>query len=298
METGKVVSFVNMKGGVSKTTMLKELAVYASDCDDKRVLVIDVDPQMNLTQSLFLRHGYAATAEIADTIEKAAQAENTENIPNIPKLEISNASISNIFQPSKAGNVEYTDAILDLNANLSIIPGELGINFLHRNLDGTTIETGIDKFIRKNDLKDKFDYIFIDCPPTYSSYIAGALIASDAYIIPVRTEFYSILGVDMLLKVVTQVQEEDDLRFQQPLHNMGMVFTAEKNNPTKGQTNLKASILDSEQLKDVPKFKSPFAYNPEFPKNLSYTIADSNAETSKTQLRNLYAEFVENLSVL
>ncbi|MFP7243102.1 ParA family protein [Pediococcus pentosaceus] len=288
---GKVVSFINMKGGVSKTTLLKELAVYASSIDNKNVLVIDVDPQMNLTQSLFLKYGYAATEEVAKEIERAEVDGRVKN----SKLTVSKASIANIFQRPKTGDIDYEEAILDLNKKLSIIPGELGINFLQRNLDSKTIETGIEKFIRMKELKEKFDYIFIDCPPTYSSYIAGALIASDAYIIPIRTEIYSVLGVDMLLNVVKAVQEEDDLRFKEPLQNLGIVFTAEKANETPGKVKLKENILKSEKLGSVPKFNNPFKYNPEFPKNLAYTITDSNSRNSKQDLRYLYEEFVEKL---
>src|SRR5699024_9077897 len=109
----------------------------------------------------------------------------------VSKLIVSRASIANIFQQPKTGDIDYKDVILDLNNKLSIIPGELGINFLQRNLDSKSIEVGIEKFVRNYELKQHFDYIFIDCPPTYSSYITGALIASDAYIIPIRTEFYS-----------------------------------------------------------------------------------------------------------
>lgn len=291
VDMGKVISFVNMKGGVSKTTLLKELAVYASTIDKKKVLVIDVDPQMNLTQSLFLKYGYAATEEVAEEIERANRSDKKPN----SKLIVSRASIANIYQQTKTGDILYGDAILDLDEYLSIIPGELGINFVQRNTDSKTIEIGIEKFIRNKNLKEKFDYIFIDCPPTYSSYVTGALIASDAYIIPIRTEFYSILGVNMLLNVVQAVQEEDDLRFKYPLKNLGIVFTAEKSHETTGKINLKDDILNSGKLVDVPKFNNAFKYNSEFSKNLAYTITDSNANNSKHDLEELYKEFIEKV---
>lgn len=298
--TAKVVSFINMKGGVSKTTLAKEFALHFSEREDnkKRVLLIDVDPQMNLTQSIFSIFGYAPSREIADNIEKENEnnGKTSEKNPKSRSLKVSEASIASIFSGNISGDVEYEKAILGINDYLSIIPGELGIDFLNRNLDSSAIEKGIYNFIDQHTLKESFDYIFIDCPPTYSSYTVGALVASDHYIIPVRPEAYSILGINMLLQVVSSVQKNNRVYFQDSgLTNLGIVFTSIHSSPRKGIENLISDIKLSKSFKTVPKFDNNFLYNPELSKNLSYNIMMSNSLKSKNNLRVLVNEFESKL---
>lgn len=301
--TAKVISFINMKGGVSKTTLAKEFALHFSERenDRKRVLLIDVDPQMNLTQSIFSIYGYAPSQDIADKIEQEQQGQEDNSQGKSgnrrKSLKITNASISAIFSGNIAGEVEYEKAAIDITEFLSIIPGELGIDFLKRNLDSSSIEKGIYDFIDQHGLKEKFDYIFIDCPPTYSSYTVGALLASDHFIIPVRPEAYSILGIDMLLKVVDSVQKSNRLYFKDSgLSNLGIVFTSIREKPTIGITKLIDDIISSEAFSDVPKFNQKFLYNSEFPKNLAYNSMMSHSEKTKKNLKNLVEEFEQKLA--
>ncbi len=68
-------------------------------------------------------------------------------------------------------------------------------------------EQKLNNFVESNDLKNKYDYIFIDCPPTYSFYTIAAFFASDVYIVPVVPDAYSLLGVNLLEDVVKHAKK-------------------------------------------------------------------------------------------
>lgn len=296
-DEGKVISFINMKGGVGKTTLTKEIGYHLATVKKLKVLLVDVDPQINLTQSVFRKFGFAPSESIAHSMRKSEETGSYRNI------EVTKASIQNILN----GNIsnqnptsDYTKAIVDIpNTNLSIIPGEFGLDFTNRNLNGGQLENGLYNFIYKNNLKNKFDYILIDCPPTYSSYTISALKPSDYYIIPVRPEAYSILGVNMLEEVIKQIKNENEVYFRdRSLRNLGIILSGVKENARKGIENLIEDIVSSSVLKDnnIEIFKNRFLYNPSLQSNMAYFITDGRAEKiSKPNLNDLTNELLSRI---
>lgn len=296
-DEGKVISFINMKGGVGKTTLTKEIGYHLATVKKLKVLLVDVDPQINLTQSVFRKFGFAPSESIAHSMRKSEETGSYRNI------EVTKASIQNILN----GNIsnqnptsDYTKAIVDIpNTNLSIIPGEFGLDFTNRNLNGGQLENGLYNFIYKNNLKNKFDYILIDCPPTYSSYTISALKPSDYYIIPVRPEAYSILGVNMLEEVIKQIKNENEVYFRdRSLRNLGIILSGVKENARKGIENLIEDIVSSSVLKDnnIEVFKNRFLYNPSLQSNMAYFITDGRAEKiSKPNLSDLTNELLSRI---
>lgn len=233
---GKVISFINMKGGVGKTTLTKEIGFRLANTLHKNVLLIDIDPQINLTQSIFKIFGYAQTEDLA---EKANIEESKNN-----NIKITEASIQNVLQGniSNSNPTKINKAILKIpNKSLSIIPGEFGLEFITRNLNSGSLENSIYNFIEENNLRRAYDYILIDCPPTYSSYTIAALKASDYYVVPVKPEAYSMLGVDMLEKVVEEIKSTNKPYFKdRGLKNLGIIITdvREKEKEQTGILNL------------------------------------------------------------
>lgn len=280
---GNVVSFINMKGGVSKTTLCKELGIFLGLMKNKRILFVDVDPQANLTQGLFRKYGYRQANEIYES----------EELKN--KFITTDVGINRLIDSGNVKKANIYDVVLELEENISLIPGELGIDFTKRNLNSSELEGSLHKFINDNDLKSIYDFILIDCPPTYSSYITLALKASDAFIIPVRPESYSILGIDMLLKVVEHIENIHDIYFKdKPLRNLGVVFTNVKKTIPIGISNLIKEIRSSEIISDwnVNFFNTHFEFNSQIPKDIGYDIASSNSESSKQNMDILSEEFL------
>ena len=290
---GKVISFINMKGGVGKTTLTKEIGFRLANSLNYKVLLIDIDPQINLTQSIFKRFGFAQSKDLAN--KTSIEEEKPDK-----SLKITNASIQNVLEGniSLSNPTSLSKAILNIpNTNLSIIPGEFGLEFITRNLNSSNLENGIYNFIDDNELRKDFDYILIDCPPTYSSYTIAALKPSDYYIVPVKPEAYSMLGVDMLEKVVAEIKKTNKLYFKdKKLKNLGIVITNVKAEEKPGIINLISDIENSKILKEkgIRIFKNRFIHNAALQSDMSYLIDTSNAEKySKPNLQKLTAEFVK-----
>ncbi|PLV35362.1 ParA family protein [Bacillus subtilis] len=286
MNKGKVISFLNMKGGVGKTTLCKEIGYYISQRENKKVLFIDVDPQANLTQSVFKKFNYKQKGEI----------ENEDD--GVSKTEV-NVSVHSVFSfTSVVSGLELEESMLRLTDRLSIIPGDLNTLFFDRASGGSDKEHSLLNFIEDFKLKDEFDYIFLDCPPTYSFYTTAALLASDFYISPIKPDSYSILGLDLLEQVVKKMTRVYRDRFRNnPLQNLGVIFSNMKNTPTVGESKLIHNIRTSEKLAEYEFyfFNDHFLSNSQIPKQADYFISDSNSEKSINNLYTIIQEFYERI---
>lgn len=200
-----------MKGGVGKTTLCLSLAYQLSMEYGKRILIIDMDPQFNATQTMMEQY---------DLVD--------EYLTEIR----SNKSIIKIFERKKsltssAPEIELNpeDIIIksNINKNLDIICGNIDIIFEDTNQD-TLSKKRLDLFIRKHELDQEYDFIFIDCPPTISFFTDASLIASDYYLIPVKIDKFSILGVKMLDNVIALMKEDPENK----IDCLGIVYTMEE----------------------------------------------------------------------
>jgi len=169
---GKVISVSNQKGGVGKTTTTVNIAAFLAEMG-KRVLIIDIDPQGNAG------YGIGVNAEEIDT------------------------TIYEVL----IGEIEIDDAIFKSEINgLEIIPSNI-------HLSGAQIDL-LDKegkeFILRDKLKpirDFYDFIFIDCPPSLGVLTLNSLVAANSVLIPLQTEYYALEGLGQLLRIVAMVQE-------------------------------------------------------------------------------------------
>lgn len=287
---GNVISFLNMKGGVGKTTLCKEIGFFLSK-NKSNVLLIDVDPQGNLTQSLFEKFNYKHHYE----------STNDKN----EKFTVCTSTINKVFEyTSVVDSLAEEECILKLNETLSIIPGDLNTVFFERSNGGSEKENAIKNFIEDFQLKDKYDYILMDCPPTYSFYTTAALLASDFYISPIHPDSYSILGIDLLFQVVDRLRKVHRDRFKiAPLEHLGVIFTnvPREASISTGMRKMIEDIKSSQTLSDlnVNFFNEYFHSNPEFPKKIDYFIEDSRSDFSYNNLRQIIKEFnslIDNFS--
>lgn len=182
----KVVSIINYKGGVGKTTITANLASEMA-YRGKRVLVIDLDPQTNLTFSYMKVEEWSKNYEKDRTIKYWFDSiiDGTVPIPSFNDLIVTKRNIDII-----CSHLGLIDVDIELAAGLSA-----GTERQHRN-----------NFIKtysyiKNELatlQDTYDVVLFDCPPNFSIVTKNALIASDFYIVPAKMDYLSTLGINQL----------------------------------------------------------------------------------------------------
>ena len=167
----KIVSFSNQKGGVGKTTSCVNISAQIAN-KGKRVLMIDMDPQGNATSGLGLQK----------------------------------SKIKNTIYDVIIGHCDIKDAIIKTKfKNLSVIPANIelaGAEVELPELEGGTNYTKISL----DSIKDDYDYIFIDCPPSLGMLTVKALSVSDGVVIPMQCEFYSLEGMSQLLNTVKKIK--------------------------------------------------------------------------------------------
>lgn len=279
---GKVISVINMKGGVGKTTLTKELGYFMANEKGKKVLFIDLDPQSNLTQTFFLSYRLRHTEDL--------------NIPS-KNLKVVTQSIQDLFESSSIKKLEVNEIVLPLlsdNGNkFYLIPGTLSTIFLERSSNTSNMEKSIYNFIEENDLREKFDYILIDCPPTYSVYTIAALLPSDYYLVPVEPGIYSVLGINMLEKVVDAIVEPNKVFFKDRLiKNLGIVFTKY----TKESTDLVEMIEGTSALKEMYFFENKFLYSKKLIDRPSYFISDYADGRLRNNIKKIFNELEERIN--
>ena len=167
----KIVSFSNQKGGVGKTTSCVNISAQIAN-KGKKVLMIDMDPQGNATSGLGLQKSKIKNT-IYDVIIGRCSAEEA-----IIKTKFKNLSVI-------PANIELAGAEVELPEL------ESGTNFTKIALDS---------------IKDDFDYIFIDCPPSLGMLTVKALSVSDGIVVPMQCEFYSLEGMSQLLNTVKKIK--------------------------------------------------------------------------------------------
>ena len=167
----KVVSFSNQKGGVGKTTSCVNISAQIAN-KGKKVLMIDMDPQGNATSGLGIQK---------------SKVKNTIYDVIIGKCDISDAIIKTRFK-----NLSVVPA------NIELAGAEIELQELDENLNFTEIAL--------DSIKEEYDYIFIDCPPSLGMLTVKALSVSDGVVIPMQCEFYSLEGMSQLLNTVKRIK--------------------------------------------------------------------------------------------
>lgn len=204
----KTISFVNYKGGVGKTTLLANIAAKLAH-EGKRILLLDLDPQGSLTFSFM------------SVDEWQSKYSNTKTIKHWfnDKLNERPTQLSNYIIKDLKINKDYT-----ANEPISLIPSHLDLFSISmeiaEKLRGEN-ERSLSKnkvaylFLLKNGLKEleeKYDYVFIDCQPSFEIFTRNAIVASDYYFIPTKFDYLSTLGIDSLIghidKLVSDTKSE------------------------------------------------------------------------------------------
>jgi len=198
---GRIIAIANQKGGVGKTTTAINLSASLAVMDQK-VLAIDMDPQGNTTSGL-----------------------------GIDKDELS-ATIYNLL----IGDKDIKDCLLkNVFENLDLLPSNV-------QLSGAEIELiGIDRkeYILRNQIskiRDKYDYILIDCPPSLNMLTINAMTTADTVLVPIQCEYYALEGLSQLIYTINLVKK----RLNPTLEMEGVVFTMYD-----ARTNLSLQVVEN-----------------------------------------------------
>lgn len=245
--SGKVISLINMKGGVGKTTLSLGLADFLAD-SNRATLLIDADPQFNSTQALL-------DCYKSDGYKDALESEKNYYSEKILKT---GKTIYKLFMPQIDMTKGYStpkadDLIIKLKPNLDLLCGDLNLVLVNKSSDHTIVNR-IRNFVEDNKLCNIYDFIIIDCPPTLTIYTDSALMASDYYLIPNKIDRYSIVGIDSLQKAVGNLIREERIN----LKCLGLVYTMVNRDMPSKQKIIKDSFEDKLIGNNIDIFTSQF----------------------------------------
>ena len=224
---GRIIAVANQKGGVGKTTTSINLSACLAEAGQK-VLVVDVDPQGNTTSGLGVDKN-----NVENTIYELMLGECT----------VDEAIIKNVLD------------------NLDVMPSTV-------NLAGAEIDLiGVEEreyIIQKeiNSVKDNYDFVIVDCPPSLSMLTVNAMTASDTVLVPIQCEYYALEGLSQLIHTINLVKK----RLNPDLEMEGVVFTMYD-----ARTNLSLQVVENvkENLKQT-------IYKTIIPRNIRLAEAPSH----------------------
>lgn len=247
---GKIISLVNQKGGVGKTTTSINLSASLG-AFGKRTLLVDLDPQGNSTTGVGIDKG----------------------------------DLKNSIYDALSDLVNIQEVVLKTNyKNLYLIPASINLAGIDIELiDRAKAELTFDKTgqLKKqlHEIKDYFDYIIVDCPPSLGILTANALAASDSVIIPVQCEFFALEGIMQLLNTIMLAQKNlnPNLDIEGVLLTM---LTAKTNLGVEVVEDIKSYFKEKVydtiiprliRLSEAPSFGKPIiAYDPNSKGNVAY----------------------------
>ena len=211
----KIISVINQKGGVGKTTTVINLAAGLS-MKGKKVLVIDLDPQGNATTGLGLSNTTTSDMTIYNVLN-------------------GNKNIYEVVQKTDFTNLNLISSNVDLSGLEVETAGDSRRAFKLKDELGSIL----------NDSSASYDYILIDCPPSLSLLTIMALVASDALVVPLQTEFFALEGLTQLMKTIERIRSN----LNPSLVIRGILLTMyDKRNKLSGQVEVEARNYFKEKV--------------------------------------------------
>lgn len=214
---GRIIAVANQKGGVGKTTTTINLSACLAE-QGQKVLVIDVDPQGNTTSGL--------------GIDK----NNTEN--TVYELMLGEASIDDCVYKSVMDDLDV------IPSNVNLAGAEIDL------IDIDDREYILKKIV--NSLKEKYDFILLDCPPSLSMLTINAMTAANTVLVPIQCEYYALEGLSQLIRTINLVKQ----KLNPELEIEGVVFTmydARTNLSLQVVENVKANLKQTVYKTIIPR---------------------------------------------
>ena len=224
---GKIISFANQKGGVGKTTTCVNMATYLA-AYGKKVLLVDLDPQGNATTGVGV--------------------EKTDDLKTMYDYIAGELTIPEIIQKTDIEGLDIIPSSVDLAG--------AEVDLVHKENREKVFRGGLLA------IKNNYDYILMDCPPSLGLITVNALTATDSIVIPIQCEFYALEGLSQLMNTVKLVKQ-----YLNPSIDIeGVILTMKDNR----------SNLVNEVAKEIKGFFGTKVYNVVIPRNIRLAEAPSH----------------------
>lgn len=255
---GRIIAIANQKGGVGKTTTAINLAACLAEAR-KKILLIDCDPQGNATSGLGIDKDHLENSIYEVLLDECGIRQAMQAVDGVENL-----------------------TVLPSNVNLAGAEVEL-------------LEVEDKEYILSNTvdyIRDDYDYILIDCPPSLNILTVNAMTTADSVLVPIQCEYYALEGISQLIHTVELVQE----RLNPDLTIDGVVFTMYD-----ARTNLSADVVAS-----VRENLNTKVYNTIIPRNVRLAEAPSHGlpihlydsrSSGAESYRNLAREVIERRDI-
>ena len=266
---GRVISVVNQKGGVGKTTTSVNLSASLADKGHK-VLLIDIDPQGNASSGLGIEK-FGLEATLYDTFLNVFSLSSIIVGSELPSLWVA---------PSNSD-------LIGVELELANVPGREQV-----------LKNQISK------IRDQFDYIIIDCPPSLGLLTVNALVCSDSLIVPLQCEYYALEGVSALMQTVELARES--LNTELELEGVVLTMFDQRTNLARqvqaeaeqffGEKLFKTLIPRNVRLSESPSFGQPILlYDPTSTGSIAYTaLAEEVCKAQAKRCKEEETQMVAN----